>query len=90
MNHKKPNKGREIHGLHKVPDSVIIKSQQVEIGQLNSYIDELKFKLDQERKENLIKRRGLIDQCNNLVEKNKKLKKENKEYRKLGTHLKRA
>ncbi len=35
-------KSDAIHGLHKVPDSIIVKSQAVEIGQLKAYIDELK------------------------------------------------
>ena len=38
------DKGVELfNDLSKVPDSAIIKSQQIEIGKLKAYIDELEF-----------------------------------------------
>ena len=40
------NKGdQQFDDLLKVPDEAIIKSQQVEIGKLNAYIEELEFKI---------------------------------------------
>ena len=35
------NKSAELFGLNKIPDSEIIKAQQVEIGKLKAYIYEL-------------------------------------------------
>ena len=40
-------KAKEIHDLMKLPDHIIIKSQQVEIGKLNSYTQELEEKLNE-------------------------------------------
>ncbi len=42
---KKKIKDKEVHGLIKLSDDLIVKSQAVEIGMLKSEIDELKFKL---------------------------------------------
>jgi len=43
---KKQDKTKEIFGLHKIPDSAIIKQQQVDIGILKSTIDELEYDLN--------------------------------------------
>ena len=36
------SKKDSIHGLDKIPDSELVKIQNIEIGKLNAYIDELK------------------------------------------------
>lgn len=44
-------KDQEVFNLHKIPESVLLKELRIEIGKLNSYIEELKFenkKLSQE------------------------------------------
>ena len=47
----KPNKGRPIFGLHKIPESELLKLANVEIGKLHAYIDELRYERAQLKKE---------------------------------------
>jgi hypothetical protein len=37
---------KEVHGLLKIPDYILLKEANKEIGILNSYIDELKYNID--------------------------------------------
>jgi multidrug resistance efflux pump len=52
------DKSISVHDLLKVPDSVIIKSQQVELGKLKSYIDELKYRKSNEEYEAALTKRN--------------------------------
>lgn len=62
-------KDNECHGLHKVPDHIIIKSLRTEVGKLNAYITEL----EDAAKENLESTRVThLENC--LAQKNKAIK----------------
>ena len=39
------DKGKEIFGLNKIPDKNLLREARIEIGKLNSYIDELENKI---------------------------------------------
>lgn len=47
---EKINRGREVHGLDKLPDHIIIKELRKEIGTLKAYIDELEYNQNQNEK----------------------------------------
>lgn len=76
------NKDKEIHGLMKIPDAVIIKQQNIEIGKLKAYIAELEDILT--KKTNVIKSgsiEALIQANTQLKKNNQKLLKRIKEYK---------
>ena len=41
------DKGKEIFGLNKIPDKDLLREARIEIGKLNSYIDELENKISE-------------------------------------------
>lgn len=41
------DKGKEIFGLNKIPDKDLLMEARIEIGKLNSYIDELENKISE-------------------------------------------
>lgn len=41
------DKGKEIFGLNKIPDKNLLREARIEIGKLNSYIDELENKISE-------------------------------------------
>lgn len=41
------DKGKEIFGLNKIPDKNLLREARIEIGKLNSYIDELENKVSE-------------------------------------------
>lgn len=41
------DKGKEIFGLNKIPDKDLLMKARIEIGKLNSYIDELENKISE-------------------------------------------
>lgn len=41
------DKGKEIFGLNKIPDKNLLRESRIEIGKLNSYIDELENKVSE-------------------------------------------
>lgn len=41
------DKGKEIFGLNKIPDKKLLREARIEIGKLNSYIDELENKISE-------------------------------------------
>lgn len=50
------DKGKEIFGLNKIPDKDLLMEARIEIGKLNSYIDELENKISE-----LSKNTSIID-----------------------------
>jgi len=46
MTKERNDKGKAIFGLNKIPDHIIIREQNVELGKLKSSVDELEFKLN--------------------------------------------
>jgi regulator of replication initiation timing len=76
----KTDKSTPNYGLLKVPDIVLLKQANIEIGKLQSYIQELEDKLklyDFDEKKKTMSQ--LIDSNNGLKIENKKLRKENSE-----------
>lgn len=41
------DKGKEIFGLNKIPDKNLLREARIEIGKLNSYVDELENKISE-------------------------------------------
>lgn len=64
-------KADENYGLLKIPDSVIVKEQAIEIGKLKAYIEELEEKLKVKGQ----MKKGSIEA---LINNNEQLKKRNK------------
>jgi hypothetical protein len=69
-------KDTSVHGLDKLPDSVVISQLRQELGKSNAYIDELKDQL-KEREPRKIKQGTLISKDGEI----KNLKKQLKKYR---------
>jgi len=97
MTKKRNDKGEPIFGLGKIPDHIIIKEQNIELGKLKSNIDELEFNLsnvnkkikdyDNNTDEKLLKKvNTLQEQIKNLENKatnlNDELKKRDKSLEK--------
>jgi len=87
----KNNKSKPIFGLEKLPDSMIVKNQAVEMGILKSTIDELEYKLEEANKklkessvENLKKLQKKVNKLQNKVETlNSQLSSKEKSYNNL-------
>jgi hypothetical protein len=80
-----------VHGLEKIPDSVLLKNALVRVGELESYALELEDKIKRMEKTNEVTRldkvearkneytKSLFDNLRECVKLKNKLRKENKE-----------
>ena len=59
-------KDKEIYGLSKIPDSVLLKLSQQEVGELKSLIDELQYKVEEMTKLNQMQQaqQAVCCECN--------------------------
>jgi len=73
---KRTRKDQEIHGLSKIPDSVLISELRQEIGKLNSLVLELEEKLSKQATKKI--KQATIESLENRI---KNLNKELKAYR---------
>ena len=76
-------KQKEVHGLSKIPDDVLLRYANIEIGKLKAYIAELEDKLKQP--ENLsfenMQLHQLRKNYNSLLEENRRLKRFHAKYK---------
>ena len=74
-------KGKAIHGVDKIPDFILLKEANIEIGKLKSYIDELESKLKYyEKNATTIETTKLNSHLKNCNKRNDMLRAENKRY----------
>mgnify|MGYP000828559322 CR=1 FL=1 len=74
------DKGKEIFGLNKIPDKNLLRESRIEIGKLNSYIDELENKVSELSKNISIIDLHLSDSAKELKNMNTLVKKYKDEY----------
>ena len=67
-------KDKEVHGLLKLPDKVIVKNLQAELDKANSLIDELNYKISSMRQDREMQSieslRGTIKSLNKQIKEN--------------------
>lgn len=81
------DKGKEIFGLNKIPDKELLKEARIEIGKLNSYIDELESKITQFQDEIHLSKLQLSDDIKCTILHNK-IKNQSKELKNLNDQVK--
>ena len=80
------DKGKEIFGLNKIPDKDLLREARIEIGKLNSYIDELESKITQFQDEIPLSKLQLSDDIKCTILHNK-IKNQSKELKSLNDQV---